>query len=199
VPNADDGLPQSGPALQQAFEALVTILNERQIRYAIIGGLAVLQHTRARTTDDVDALLAVPQIAMPGLFESLRDAGFSVELSRNIRELRDEGMTSLRFKDVMIDLMRPLIPAYTHILDRAITSQVLGRDVRVASAEGLIVAKLIAMRPQDQADICDLLAAYAGSLDLEFIRAEMDDFTTADDARRGWFENCVIEASRLQG
>jgi len=52
VPNADDGLPQSGPALQQAFEALVTILNERQIRYAIIGGLAVLQHTRARTTDD---------------------------------------------------------------------------------------------------------------------------------------------------
>jgi hypothetical protein len=32
--------------------ALVTILNERQIRYAIIGGLAVLQHTRARTTAD---------------------------------------------------------------------------------------------------------------------------------------------------
>ena len=197
MPNADDGLPQSGPALQQAFEALVAILNERQIRYAIIGGLAVLQHTRARTTDDVDALLAVPQTAMPGLFESLRDGGFSVEMARNIRELRDEGLTSLRFKDVMIDLMRPLIPAYTHILDRAITSQVLGRDVSVASAEGLIVSKLIAMRPQDQSDICDLLAAFAGNLDFEFIRAEMDDFTTSDDARREWFENCVRHALRL--
>jgi len=65
VPNADDGLPPSAPALQQAFEALVAILNERQVRYAIIGGLAVLQHTRARTTDDVDALLAIPQAAMP--------------------------------------------------------------------------------------------------------------------------------------
>jgi hypothetical protein len=137
----------------------VAILNERRIRYAIIDGLAVLQHTRARTTDDVDALLAVPQMAMPGLFESLREGGFSVEMSRNIRELRDEGLTTLRFQDVMIDLMRPLIPAYTHILDRAVTSQVLGRDVSVASAEGLIVAKLIAMRPQDQSDICDLLAA----------------------------------------
>jgi hypothetical protein len=197
VPNADDGLPQSGPALQQAFEALVAILNERQIRYAIIGGLAVLQHTRARTTDDVDALLAVPQIAMPGLFESLQERGFTVELARNVRELRDEGLTSLRFKDVMIDLMRPLIPAYTHILDRAITSQVLGRDVSVASAEGLIVSKLIAMRPQDQSDICDLLAAFAGNLDFEFIRAEMDDFTTSDDARREWFENCVRHALRL--
>jgi uncharacterized nucleotidyltransferase DUF6036 len=199
VPNADDGLPPNGPALQQAFEALVAILNERHIRYAIIGGLAVLQHTRARTTDDVDALLAVPQTAMPGLFESLRDGGFSVEMARNIRELRDEGLTSLRFKDVMIDLMRPLIPAFNHILDRAVTSQVLGRDVSVASAEGLIVAKLIAMRPQDQSDICDLLAAYAGNLDLKFIRAEMDDFTTSDDARRAWFENCVRQASRLPG
>jgi len=199
VPNADDGLPPNGPALQQAFEALVAILNERQIRYAIIGGLAVLQHTRARTTDDVDALLAVAQTAMPGLFESLRDRGFSIEMPRNIRELRDEGLTSFRFKDVMIDLMRPLIPAFTHILDRAVTSQVLGRDVSVASAEGLIVAKLIAMRPQDQSDICDLLAAYAGNLDLKFIRGEMDDFTTVDDARRAWFENCVRQASRLRG
>ena len=55
------------------------------------------------------------------------------------------------------------------------------------------------MRPQDQSDICDLLAAYGGNLDLEFIRAEMDSFTTADDARRGWFENCVRQASRLPG
>jgi len=43
------------------------------------------------------------------------------------------------------------------------------------------------------------LAAYEGNLDLEFIRAEMEDFTTADDTRRGWFENCVRKASRLGG
>jgi hypothetical protein len=49
----------------------------------------------------------------------------------------------------------------------------------------LIAAKLIAMRPQGQSDICDLLAGYAGNLDLEFIRAEMDSFTSDDDVRRG--------------
>lgn len=193
--NADDGLPPSGPALQQAFEALVAILNERGVRYAIIGGLAILQHTRARTTEDVDVLLAVPQIAMPGLFEALRDRGFSVDLAKSMCELRDQGLTTLQFRDVMADLMRPLIPAYAHVLDRAVKMRVLGQEVSVASAEGLIVTKLIAMRPQDQADIWDLLAAYAGNLDLGFIRAEMASFTEASDPRWAQFEEWVRETT----
>ena len=59
VPNADDGLPPSGLALRQAFEALVTTLNERGVHYAIMGGIAIIQHTRVRTTDDIDALLSM--------------------------------------------------------------------------------------------------------------------------------------------
>ena len=196
MPSADDGLPPSGPALQQAFEALVSIFNERGVRYAIIGGLAVLQHTRARSTDDIDVLLAVPQLDLPGLFEAMRDRGFSVDLAANIRELCDQGLTMVRFKGVVADLMRPLIPAYAHVLDRAVESQVLGRTVRVASAEGLIVTKLIAMRPLDQADIRELLAAYAGKLDLDFIRTEMESFTEADDSRRAQFEAWVQEVDR---
>lgn len=194
--NADDGLPPSGPALQQAFEALVSILNDRHVRYAIIGGLATLQHTRARTTDDVDALLAVPQTAMPGLFDALRDRGFSVDLARNIRELRDQGLTTLRFMDVLIDLMRPLIPAYAHVLDRAIKTRVLGQDVSIASAEGLIITKLIAMRPQDESDIRDLLAACAANLDLEFIRAEIESFTEPGDPRRSRFEEWARQSKK---
>ena len=67
MPNANDSLPPSGPKLLRAFESLVSILNERKIRYAIIGGLAMLQHARVRTTDDIDALITLPQISMPGL------------------------------------------------------------------------------------------------------------------------------------
>ena len=62
--NAEDGLPPSGITLRPAFEALVATLNERGIRYAIIGGIAMIQHTRVRTTDDIDVLLTVPQIAL---------------------------------------------------------------------------------------------------------------------------------------
>jgi Nucleotidyl transferase of unknown function (DUF2204) len=196
VSNADDGLPPSGPALQQAFEALVSILNQRGVRYAIIGGLATLQHTRVRTTGDVDALVAMPQAGMPGLFESLRDRGFTVDLPRNIRELRDEGLTTLEFKSVLVDLMRPLIPAYAHVLARAVKMRVLGSEVSIASAEGLIVTKLIAYRPQDQSDIRDLLAAYSGKVDVAFIRSELESFSDAGDSRRTWFEDAVKHAAQ---
>ncbi len=39
MPSADDSLPPGGQTLEQAFEALVTTLNDRRIRYAIIGGI----------------------------------------------------------------------------------------------------------------------------------------------------------------
>ena len=172
--------------------------NERGVRYAIIGGLAIIQHTRVRTTDDIDALLTVPQIAMPGLFEALQQRGFDIDLEKSIREFRDGGFTSFRFADVIVDLMRPLIPAYAHVLDRAITTEILGHQVRISSAEGLIVMKLIAMRPQDEADVQDLLAAYGADLDLDFIHSELETFTEPDDPRRAKFDTWVRQA-RTQG
>ena len=90
--------------------------------------------------------------------------------------------------------MRPILLAYAHVLDRAIDAEVLGKRVRISSAEGLIVMKLIAMRPQDQADIRDLLNSYSGNLDLDFIRAELGTFTEPDDPRRGNFEGWVRDA-----
>jgi hypothetical protein len=125
-------LPPTGLALQQAFESLIATLNEQGIRYALIGGLAVIQHTRPRTTDDIDALLAVPQLAMPALFEALRQRGFTVDPETNIRELRGDGFTTIQFAGLSVDLMQPVIPAYAHVLDRAISMDILGHPVRVS-------------------------------------------------------------------
>ncbi len=151
-----------------------------------------------RTTDDIDALLTVPQTEMQSLFEALRQRGFEVNLERSIREFCDGGFTSIQFANVMVDLMRPLLPAYVHVLDRAITTDILGHPVRISSAEGLIVMKLIAMRPQDEADVQDLLVAYGDGLDLDFIRSELDTFAEPDDPRRTKFDTWVRQA-RTQG
>lgn len=194
MPTSDNLSPPSGPVLRKAFELLVSTFEERGIRYAIIGGLAVIQHGRVRTTEDIDALLTVPQIAMAGLFESLQARGFDVDVERNIHELRDDGTTAIRFQDVIVDLMYPLLPVYAHVLDRATDAEVYGIKTRVSSVEGLIVMKLIAMRPQDVADIRDLIRGSAGKLDAEYVRKEIDSFAGADDARRADFEKWLAEA-----
>lgn len=186
--NTDDSLPASGQTLLQAFEALVSILEQRKIRYAIIGGIAVIQHTRVRTTNDIDALLSIPQIAMPEFFNALAAGGFVVDIARNIRELRDTGLTTVQFQGVIVDLLKPVLPAFDHVLDRAAEMQVLGHRVRVSSAESLIILKLISFRPQDETDIQDLLATYGNRLDMRYIREELDSVIDASDPRRAKLE-----------
>ena len=191
---SDNSLPAGGTTLRAAFEALVATLNEHGIRYAIIGGLALMQHTRVRATDDVDALVAAPQTALPALLEALGRRGFEIELQKNVREFFEGGLTSLRYGNTLVDLVRPLIPAFSHVLEKAITVDLFGQKVRVSSAEGLLVMKLMAWRSQDEADIRDLLTAYGGKLDLDFVRAELSSFTSPDDPRRERFETLVRQA-----
>jgi len=191
VPTADDSLPPGGQTLRQAFEALVTTLNERGIRYAIIGGLAFIQHARVRTTDDIDVLLTIPRVAIPEFFEALMRRGFIIELQKTIQEFCEGGLTTIEYADVIVDLMQPVLPAYTRVLDRVICADILGHRVKFSSAEGLVVMKLISMRPQDETDVQDVLAAYGDNLDLDFIRAELETFTELGDARRAKFETWV--------
>ena len=42
MPNADDGLPPSGPVIQRAFNALITSFEKQCVRYVIIGGVAAI-------------------------------------------------------------------------------------------------------------------------------------------------------------
>jgi predicted nucleotidyltransferase len=166
----------------------VSTFDARSVQYAIMGGIAAIQYSRSRTTNDIDALLAVPQIAMAGLFEALESAGFVVDVPKNVREFRDDGLTTIRYGEVLIDLMRPILPVYAHVLDRAVQSQILGQPVRVVSVEGLIVTKLLAFRLQDETDIRELVVAHKGRLDLDYIRREFATVADKGDPRSAKFE-----------
>ena len=124
------------------------------------------------------------------MFEALRAGGFTVEFERNLRELRDDGLTTIQYGDVLVDLMRPVLPVFSHVLDRAVQTDIFGQPVRISTAEGLIVMKLIAFRPQDESDIRDLLAAYPRRLDLDAVRSDFQSVADANDPRwaklQGW-------------
>lgn len=66
---------------------------------------------------------------MPGLFEALRGRGFDVDVPRNIREFQDEGLTVIRYGDIVLDLLQPIISADAHVLDRAVSTEILGHAV----------------------------------------------------------------------
>src|SRR5207248_1108055 len=88
------------------FPSDADVFAARSIRYALVGGLATLMRGRPRFTQDVDILLDVPQLALPGLLDDLAAAGFAFDAATVIREYVREHMTTLRFGSVRIDWLK---------------------------------------------------------------------------------------------
>ncbi len=186
-------MPKSHDSLAGDLVAAVEILGEvfenRGVRYALLGGLATMLRGRPRFTQDVDVLLEVPQLALPGLLDELVDRGFSLDRETVIRQFVEQHMTAFRYGVVRIDWLKPVLPLYAHALAAA-TKLPWGdkHALRVLTPEGLIVTKLVAFRPQDQEDIRTLLAANADEIDADLIRREWAAVAEGEEQRTTWLE-----------
>jgi hypothetical protein len=169
--------------LKEALVQTAAALTQFKANYAVIGGMASAYRSQPRFTKDVDFLVAVPQLTLPGLLQDLQLRGLDFDLTTVIRQWTHEHMTVLSFRGIRIDWLKPVIPVYLHILDRATEEPWLKQPIRVASAEGLILLKLLAFRTQDLVDIENLVAAHKGSLNLEWIKAEWETVADLDDPR----------------
>jgi Nucleotidyl transferase AbiEii toxin, Type IV TA system len=177
--------------LQQALTEAAAAMAQFRAHYALIGGMATSYRSQPRFTKDVDFLLNVPQLVLPPLLEDLQRRGFEFDTLATIREWTQHHMVVLSYRGIRIDWLKPVLPAYVHVLDRATEETWLNQPIRIASAEGLILLKLLAFRTQDQLDIENLLAAHRDTLDLDWIRAEWQTVTSLDDPRMRWLLECA--------
>jgi hypothetical protein len=173
----------SAALLRQGLTEAAAALANYKVHYALIGGMAISYRWQPRFTKDIDFLLHIPQLVLPKLLEDLERRGFEFDTLATIREWTQHHMVVLSFHGIRIDWLKPVIPAYSHIIDRATEETWLDQPIRIASAEGLILLKLLAYRPQDQVDIANLVAANRDTLDLDWIRAEWQTVTSLGDPR----------------
>jgi len=177
----------------QAVESLAEAFDTRSIRYALIGGLAIILRGRPRFTQDVDFLLEVPQIVLPGLLDDLVDRGFTLDPATVIKQFVREHVASFPFRGVRIDWLKPVLPLYSRALAHAAPMEWTdGHTIRVATAEGLILTKMVAFRPQDQLDIDTLLTANRDTIDVDLIREEWSPFAATEVDRTSWLESAII-------
>lgn len=172
--------------LVSALEDVVAVLDRSGVSYALIGGLATGYRARPRYTKDIDLLLEVPQVVLPRLLDSLRECGFEFDARSVIDEFTRHHMAVLWREGVRLDWLKPVLPVYRHVLERARPEPGPSAPIRVATAEGLILLKLLAFRLQDQTDIEALVAANRGTLDIEWIKREWQAIFQVDDERMQW-------------
>jgi hypothetical protein len=169
--------------LIEAAEVLAAAFDRFEIRYALIGAMAAGYRSRPRSTRDVDFLLSIPALKLPPLLDDLLGREFEFDPTVAIREWTQEHMLVMSFRGVRIDWLKPPIPVYAHVLDRATEEPWLHRTIRIATAEGVILLKLLAFRPQDQVDIENIVLANRPTLDVDWIRAEWQTVASLDDPR----------------
>jgi len=176
----------------RAVESLAEAFDARSIRYALIGGLAFILRGRPRFTQDVDFLLEVPQIILPALLDDLVERGFALDPTTVIKQFVREHVASFPFGGVRIDWLKPVLPLYSRTLaDAAPLEWTEGHTIRVATAEGLILTKMVAFRPQDQMDIDTLLTANRDTIDVDLIRKEWSPFAATEVDRTSWLEAAI--------
>jgi hypothetical protein len=177
--------------LVEVVRRLAVVFAHRQIRHALIGGLAVGVRGRPRATKDADFIVQVPALAFPGLLEELVAEGFDIDVMEVVRHWSVDRFTVFSFGRVRVDWMQPILPIYATVLNTAEVRPWMDADLRVATAEGLILTKLIAFRPQDQVDMETLLIANRDTIDVDFIRREWAAVAVGEESRTAWFEDAV--------
>lgn len=186
---AEEGGPSD--ALEAALTDVVAVLVRAGIPYALIGGLATGYRSRPRYTSDIDLILDIPQIALPGVLDALGGLGFEFDPRTVIEGFTRHHMAVLWRDGVRVDWLKPLLPVYRHVLERSQPEPGPGGSIRVATAEGLVILKLLAFRLQDQTDVEALVAANRHALDIDWIRAEWCSVFALDDPRMCWFLSLV--------
>ncbi len=111
--------------------------------HALTGGLAVGLRGRPCATKDADFILHVPAVDFPGLLEELAREGFEIDLMEMIRQWSSERFLAFGCGQVRVDWMQPVIPPYARVLDTAAETPWLDTRIKVATAEGVILTKMV--------------------------------------------------------
>ena len=102
-------LPEAFPELLTVLEKIVTVLDEHGADYALIGGLGLAMRGPVRATRDIDLLLSIPQMRLPGLLEELAQAGFSLDVLQAIAVWNRDHLLNFSFGSIRVDWLQPVL------------------------------------------------------------------------------------------
>jgi predicted nucleotidyltransferase len=159
VPNGEKPLPVSSSTApcfpreqEELFHGVLQHLLERKVPFVISGAFALQAHTGIwRDTKDLD--LFIPAKHVPGAMDSLREQGFTCEVTDPVWLAKAH--SGEYFVDLITGMSNAVIVVDDSWVERGLTRTVFGLEVKVLAAEELVASKLFVTRRErfDGADI----------------------------------------------
>ena len=172
--------------LASALSLVARLLDELQVPYMVIGGVANLVWGNPRTTQDVDLTIELPNERISQVISALK---VKLDLLPTDPEafLGETHVLPVATREgVRIDLIRAGLPFEEAAIRRAVERIVGGVRVRVATAEDLIIHKLASTRPRDLEDAVGIIRRQRASLDRVYLDPLVQSLSETFDAPSIW-------------
>jgi hypothetical protein len=123
--------PMNIDSLPQTVNQLFTLLEQREISYVLVGGVALLTYVEGRNTQDIDLILAVSALAkLPEIKISSQDMYFA----------RGD------YEGLQIDMLLTKNPLFDKVSQKYASAQRFQeQEIMTATVAGLILLKLYAL------------------------------------------------------
>ncbi len=117
--------------LLKTVDDLFTLLDQRNMKYTLVGGIAILQYIQGRNTEDIDFIINTTALKkLPEITITSQDTFFA------------HG----RYHDLQIDFLLTKNPLFAHVQKRYTTKNpFFERMIASATVDGLILLKLYAL------------------------------------------------------
>lgn len=157
-------------ALSQALLDAVAALDALELRYAVVGGLAVGAWGVSRSTRDADLYAELPRERRGTLKHGLEAAGFNVPAMEE--ELQTYGVFRSRSPGgIFVDIFDAVGPLGEQLLDHRKQIEVFGRRLWVTAPEELFLLKAFSDRARDFEDLVALASLPKLSLDVGYVES----------------------------
>lgn len=139
--------------LEKDFEEFITLLNEHEVEYLIVGAYAVAYYARPRNTGDIDFFVNNSDENITNLLTVLENFGFG-SLDLDINDFKDDDtVLQLGYEPIRIDIMTGISGISFDEAFRNRNQGKLGNQVAFFISLGdLITNKRASDRTQDLAD-----------------------------------------------
>ncbi len=151
-----------------------------RFQYALIGGVTMSVWSEDRFTKDIDLTVILKETEWP-IFEEFLKKSKDIIIDKTAF---DSGspvpyLIRIHFKGRSIDLLLALTDYQEGLIGRAITKEIMGHQLNIASPEDIIVSKLIAGRGQDMVD-AEKIVKTISDLDIAYIEKWVKVWEVAD-------------------